>query len=36
MWVVMFIYIIFAHRSLSSTEKQLAALEEAITQLENK
>jgi len=36
MWVVMLIYIIYSNQSLTNTEKQLAALEEAITQLENK
>ena len=36
MWVVMFIFIIYSNRGLSKTEKQLAALEEAIAQLENK
>jgi len=36
MWAVMLIYIIYSHRSLNKTEKQLAALEEAIEQLERK
>ncbi|MCL2530272.1 MAG: hypothetical protein FWE41_08120 [Coriobacteriia bacterium] len=36
MWAVMLIYIIYSNRSLSNTEKQLSALEEAITQLESK
>jgi len=36
MWVVMLVYIIFSHMSLSKTEKQLAALAEAIEQLESK
>jgi len=33
MWLVLLIYIIYSNRSLSKTEKQLAALEEAIGQL---
>ena len=36
MWVVLLIYIIFSHSSLKKTEKQLAALTEAIEQLESK
>lgn len=36
MWAVLLIYIIFAHRSIKKTEKQLAALEEAIDQLLSK
>jgi len=36
MWVILLIYIIFSHSSLKKTEKQLAALSEAIEQLEPK
>ena len=35
-WVILLVYLIFSHRSLKKTEKQLAALEEAIDQLEHK
>jgi len=34
LWVILLIYIIFSNRSLKNTEKQLAALEEAVEQLE--
>jgi Flp pilus assembly protein TadB len=36
LWVMLLIYIIVSHRGLKKTEKQLAALEEAISQLERK
>lgn len=36
MWAALLIYIVFSHRSLKKTEKQLLALEEAIGQLEKK
>ena len=34
LWVILLVYIIFSNRSLKNTEKQLAALEEAVEQLE--
>ena len=36
MWAVLLIYIITSNRSLKKTEQQMAALEEAIEQLERK
>ncbi len=36
MWVVLFIYIFYSNRSLKKTEQHLAALEEAVDQLQRK
>ncbi|MDR1358493.1 MAG: hypothetical protein LBJ48_03965 [Coriobacteriales bacterium] len=36
MWLVLLIYIIFGSRSLKKTEQQLAALEEAVAQREDR
>jgi len=36
MWAVLLVYIIYSHLGLSKTEKQIAALTEAIEQLESK
>ena len=36
MWAVLLVYIIYSNRSLKNTGKQLAALEEALEQLQRK
>lgn len=36
MWAILVIYSVFSRRSLKKTERQLAALEEAVQQLQDK